>query len=56
MSLKKKETLPPGVKKAVGPEVFIFLAVFLLICIWIAEVFISISNRKAGLGGIIKLK
>ena len=33
-----------------------FLAVFLLICIWIAEVFISTSNRKAGLGGIIKLK
>ena len=30
-----------------------FLAVFLLICIWIAEVFISTSNRKAGLGGII---
>jgi len=30
MGLKKKETLPPGVKRAVGPEVFIFLGLFLL--------------------------
>ena len=37
MSLKKKETLPPGVKRAVGPEVFIFLAVFLLFFILIGS-------------------
>lgn len=30
MSLRKKEQLPPGVKRSVGAEVFIFLTVFLL--------------------------
>ena len=30
MGIKNKEHLPPGVKRAVGPEVFIFLAVFFL--------------------------
>ena len=38
MSLRKKETLPPGVKRAVGLEVFVFLTVFLLF-------FILIGNR-----------
>ena len=38
MSLKKKEALPPGVKRAVGLEVFVFLTVFLLF-------FILIGNR-----------
>ncbi len=33
-----------------------FLAVFLLICIWIAEIVIDVSNKKSGLSGIIKLK
>ncbi len=46
--------------KATDPAVILFLshffAVFLLICIWIAEVAISASNRKAGLSGVIKLK
>ena len=37
MSLKKRENLPPGVKRAVGPEVFIFLAVFLLFFILIGS-------------------
>ena len=29
MKQKEKEILPPGVKKAVGPEVFVFLIIFL---------------------------
>ena len=29
MKQKEKEILPPGVKKAVGPEVFVFLVIFL---------------------------
>ncbi|MBP3352333.1 MAG: hypothetical protein J6L65_08045 [Lachnospiraceae bacterium] len=46
--------------KATDPAVLLFLshsfAVFLLLCIWIAEVAISASYKKAGLSGIIKLK
>lgn len=38
MAKKEKEILPPGVKKAVGPEVFIFLVIFLGIFVGLCSV------------------
>ena len=38
MKTKEKETLPPGVKKAVGPEVFVFLLIFLGIFVGLCSV------------------
>ena len=38
MKRKEKTTLPPGVKKAVGPEVFVFLVIFLGIFVGLCSV------------------
>ena len=38
MEKNKKEILPPGVKKAVGPEVFVFLLIFLGIFVGLCSV------------------
>lgn len=38
MKKKEKEILPPGVKKAVGPEVFVFLLIFLGIFVGLCNV------------------
>ena len=38
MEKNKKENLPPGVKKAVGPEVFVFLLIFLGIFVGLCSV------------------
>lgn len=38
MKTKEKEPLPPGVKKAVGPEVFVFLLIFLGIFVGLCSV------------------
>ena len=38
MKTKETETLPPGVKKAVGPEVFVFLLIFLGIFVGLCSV------------------
>ena len=45
MGLKKRENLPPGVKRAVGPEVFIFLGAFLL--------FFTLIGRKMGVTNML---
>ena len=42
---RNKEPLPPGVKRAVGPEVFVFLAAFLL--------FFALIGREMGMANML---
>ena len=45
MGVMKREKLPPGVKRAVGPEVFVFLACFLL--------FFLLIGREMGMANML---
>ena len=45
MGMMKREKLPPGVKRAVGPEVFVFLAFFFL--------FFGLIGREMGMANML---
>ena len=47
MEKNKKEILPPGVKKAVGPEVFVFLLIFLGIFVGLCSVMGTVNMFNA---------